>query len=89
MTACPAPHKYKWATGNGTCRDCPANSHTFKTGTSTCTCDNGYFRSIDEDAHQPCTSMLLLTFINELSVILHKIKIIFNTLILKDCSSML
>jgi len=54
-TACPAPHKYKWATGNGTCRDCPANSHTFKTGTSTCTCDNGYFRSIDEDAHQPCT----------------------------------
>lgn len=66
--------KYKWRTGSERCRDCPARSEAKYDGSVECQCTEGYYRNVNDDKSEPCTSIpsqvqnLRNVFINQTSI---------------------
>nr|KAG5691375.1 hypothetical protein BaRGS_008107 [Batillaria attramentaria] len=52
--ACPR-NQFKWSEGVGPCRECPAYSYANSEGSSQCTCESGYYRSLQDKKDLPCT----------------------------------
>ncbi|KAK2162051.1 hypothetical protein LSH36_105g04022, partial [Paralvinella palmiformis] len=49
------PGHYKWRTGSEACRVCPPYSDSSEPGAVECRCQNGYYRSLQDDKAMPCT----------------------------------
>ncbi|XP_036409671.1 ephrin type-A receptor 4-like isoform X2 [Megalops cyprinoides] len=70
--ACKVGHFRALAT-DGSCSKCPLHSYSVREGSTSCTCDKGYFRSETDPASMPCTRppsapQHLISNVNETSV---------------------
>lgn len=54
ISVCP-PGKYKHATGDEECQECPEHSKAPDYGFSECRCNNGYYRASKDPKNMPCT----------------------------------
>lgn len=46
---------YRALATDGSCSKCPLHSYSVREGSTSCTCDKGYFRSETDPASMPCT----------------------------------
>ncbi|XP_061097172.1 ephrin type-A receptor 4a [Conger conger] len=64
---------YRALATDGSCSKCPLHSYSVREGSTSCTCDKGYFRSETDPASMPCTRppsapQHLISNVNETSV---------------------
>uniref|UniRef100_A0A8B9I081 receptor protein-tyrosine kinase n=1 Tax=Astyanax mexicanus TaxID=7994 RepID=A0A8B9I081_ASTMX len=64
---------YRALATDGSCSKCPLHSYSVREGSTSCTCDKGYFRSETDPASMPCTQppsspQHLISNVNETSV---------------------
>uniref|UniRef100_A0AAR2JKS1 receptor protein-tyrosine kinase n=1 Tax=Pygocentrus nattereri TaxID=42514 RepID=A0AAR2JKS1_PYGNA len=64
---------YRALATDSTCSKCPLHSYSVREGSTSCTCDKGYFRSETDPASMPCTQppsapQHLISNVNETSV---------------------